>query len=73
MQTQEIIETLLSRKQHLCQKCEHQQLHFDFLNTDSKKISTWISLLKRNGLHGEARGHQQEVSLANCKFYDHPK
>jgi hypothetical protein len=64
-------ETLLSREQHLCQKCEHWQLHFDFLNTDSTKISTWVSLIKRNDLHGEARGHQQEVSLADGKFYDH--
>ncbi len=50
MQTQEINETLLSRKQQSCQKCEHRQSHFDFPNTDSKKISTWISLLKRNNL-----------------------
>ncbi len=38
------------RKQQLCQKCKHRQPHFDFLNTDSKKISTWVSLLKRNDL-----------------------
>jgi hypothetical protein len=50
MQTQEINETLLSRKQQLCQKCKHRQSHFDFPNTDSKKISTWVSLLKRNDL-----------------------
>jgi hypothetical protein len=49
-----INETLLSRKQQLCQKCKHQQLHFNFPNTDSKKISTMVSLLKRNNL------------LANC-------
>ncbi len=49
-------------------KCKHHQLHFDFLNTDSKKISTWVSLIKRNDLHGKARGHQQEVSLADGKF-----
>ncbi len=50
MQTQEINEKLLSRKQQSCQKCKHRQSHFDFPNTDSKKISTWISLLKRNNL-----------------------
>jgi hypothetical protein len=71
MQTQEINETLLSGKQHFYQKCKHRQLLFDFLNTNSKKISTWVSLLKRNELHEEARGHQQEVSSADCKFYDH--
>jgi hypothetical protein len=43
-------ETLHSRKQQSCQKCKHRQSHFDFLNTDSKKISTWVSLLKRNVL-----------------------
>ncbi len=42
--------TLLSRKQQSCQKCEHWQSHFDFPNTDSKKISIWVSLLKRNNL-----------------------
>ncbi len=46
----EINETLLSRKQQLCQKCEHRQSHFNFPNTDSKKISTRVSLLKRNDL-----------------------
>jgi hypothetical protein len=71
MQTHEINETLLLREKHSCQKCEHRQLHFDFPNTDSKKISTWVSLLKRNDLHEEARGNQQEVSLADRKFYDH--
>ncbi len=50
MQTQEINETLLSRKQQSCQKCEHRRSHFDFPNTDSKKISSWVSLLKRNDL-----------------------
>jgi hypothetical protein len=45
-----INETLLSRKQQLCQKCEHRQSHFNFPNTDSKKISTRVSLLKRNDL-----------------------
>jgi hypothetical protein len=45
-----INETLLSKKQHLCQKCKYRQLHFDFPNTDSKKISTWVSLLKRKNL-----------------------
>ncbi len=39
----EINKTLLSRKQ-LCQKCKHQQSHFDFLNTASKKNSTWVFL-----------------------------
>jgi hypothetical protein len=53
IQTQEINETLLSRKQQLCQKCEHRQSHFDFPNTDSKKISTWISLLKRNNFSSQ--------------------
>jgi hypothetical protein len=38
------------RKQQSCQKCKHRQSHFDFPNTDSKKISTWVSLLKRNNL-----------------------
>ncbi len=33
----EINETLLSRKQQLCQKCKHWQSHFNFPNTDSKK------------------------------------
>ncbi len=47
MRTQEINETLLSRKQQLCQKCKHPQSHFDFPNTDSKKFSTWVSLLKK--------------------------
>jgi hypothetical protein len=32
-----IKETLLSRKQQLCQKCKHQQSHFNSPNTDSKK------------------------------------
>jgi hypothetical protein len=50
MQTQEINETLLSRKQQACQKCKHRQSQLDFPNTDSKKISTWVSLLKRNNL-----------------------
>ncbi len=45
-----INETLLSRKQQLCQKCKPPQSHFNFLNTDSKKISTRVSLLKRNDL-----------------------
>jgi hypothetical protein len=36
------------RKQQLRQKWEHWQSHFDFPNTDSKKISTLVSLLKRN-------------------------
>jgi hypothetical protein len=40
----------LLRKQQSCQKCEHRQSHFDFPNTDSKKISTWVSLLSRNNL-----------------------
>ncbi len=71
MQTQEINETLLSRKQHSCQKCEHRQLYIDFPNTDSKKNITWGYLLKRYDLHGEAREHQQEVSSTDCKFYDH--
>jgi hypothetical protein len=43
-----INESLLSRKQQSCQKCKHWQSHFNFPNTDSKKISTRISLLKRN-------------------------
>jgi hypothetical protein len=30
-------------------KCKHQQSHFDFLNTVSKKNSYWVSLFKRNG------------------------
>ncbi len=38
------------RKQQSHQKCEHRQSHFNFPNTDSKKISTWVSLLKRNNL-----------------------
>ncbi len=38
------------RKQQSCQKCKHRQSHFDFRNTDSKKVSTWVSLLKRNNL-----------------------
>ncbi len=43
-----INETLLSRKQQSCQKCKHRQSHFNFPNTDSKKISFRVSLLKRN-------------------------
>jgi hypothetical protein len=35
-----INETQLSWKQQLCQKCEHQQSHFDFLNN-----AYWVSLL----------------------------
>ncbi len=31
------------RKQQSCQKCKHRQSHFDFPNTDSKKVSTWVS------------------------------
>ncbi len=38
-------ETLLSRQQQLCQKCKHRKSM-----KHSKKISTWISLLKRNNL-----------------------
>jgi hypothetical protein len=38
-----INETLLSKKQHLYQKCKHRQSHFDFPNTASKKNSTWVS------------------------------
>jgi hypothetical protein len=38
-------ETLLSRQQQSCQKCEHRKSM-----KHSKKISTWISLLKRNNL-----------------------
>ncbi len=38
-----INETLLSRKQQLCQKCKHWQSHFNFPNIDSKKISTRFS------------------------------
>ncbi len=49
----EINETLLSRKQQSCQKCKHWQSHFNFPNTDSKKISTRVSLLKRNNLLAE--------------------
>jgi hypothetical protein len=45
-----INETLLSRKQQLCQKCKHRQSHFNFPNTDSKIISTRVSFLKRNDL-----------------------
>jgi hypothetical protein len=45
-----INETLLSRKQQLCQKCKHWQSHFNFPNKDSKKISTRVSLLKRTDL-----------------------
>ncbi len=37
MQTEEINETLLSRKQQLCQKCDHRQSHFDFPNTDIQR------------------------------------
>ncbi len=40
-----INEILLSRKQQLCQKCKLRQSHFNFPNTDSKKISTRYSLL----------------------------
>ncbi len=40
-----LIETLLSRQQQLCQKCKHRKSM-----KHSKKISTWISLLKRNNL-----------------------
>ena len=46
----EINETLLSRKQQMCQKCKHWQSHFDFLNTASKIDSYWVSLYKRNDL-----------------------
>jgi hypothetical protein len=34
-----IIETQLSWKQQSCQKCEHPQSHFDFLNN-----AYWVSL-----------------------------
>ncbi len=44
----EINETLLSRKQQLCQTCKHRQSHFDLPNTASKKNSTSVSLFKRN-------------------------
>ncbi len=30
----------LLKKQESCQKCKHRQSHFDFPNTDSKKIYT---------------------------------
>ncbi len=50
MWTQEINETLFSKKQQLCQKCKHRQSQLDFPNTDWKEISTWVSLLKRNKL-----------------------
>ncbi len=40
----------LLKKQQSCQKCEHQQSHFDFPNTDSKKFYTLVSLLKRYNL-----------------------
>ncbi len=31
-------------------KCKHQQSHYDFLYTDSKKNSYWVSLFYRNKL-----------------------
>jgi hypothetical protein len=45
-----INETQHSWKQQSCQKCKHRQSHFNFPNTDSKKISTRASLLKKNDL-----------------------
>jgi hypothetical protein len=42
-----INETLLSRKQQLCQKCKHRQSHFNIPNTDSKKISTRVFLKEK--------------------------
>ncbi len=45
-----INEAQLSWKQQLCEKCEHRQSHFDFLNTVLKKKSNWVSLFKRNNL-----------------------
>ncbi len=40
-----INETQLSWRQQSCQKCEHQQSHFDFLKNDYS-----VSLFKRNNL-----------------------
>ncbi len=48
-----INEAQLSWKQQSCSKCKHQQSHFDFLNTVSKKKSNWVSLLKRNDLQAK--------------------
>jgi hypothetical protein len=35
------------RKQQSCQTCEHWQSHFDFPNTDSKKISTRVFIKEK--------------------------
>jgi hypothetical protein len=45
----EINETLLSRKQQSCQKCKHQQSHFDFQAKIQKKIYLGI-FIKGNNL-----------------------
>ncbi len=41
---------IILKKAAIMSKCKHRQSHFDFPNTDSKKNSTWVSLLKRNNL-----------------------
>ncbi len=41
---------IILKKAAIMSKCKHRQSHFDFPNTDSKKISTWVCLLKRNNL-----------------------
>ncbi len=38
------------KEAEIVSKCKHRQSHYDFPNTDSKKISTWVSLLKTNYL-----------------------